>query len=174
MDFRSKIRDVVDFPKPGIVFKDITPLLRDPAAFHSAMGILRDHIAPQKPDAIVAIESRGFLTGSILAYELGVPLVVVRKPGKLPAKTISVKYALEYGEDELQIHADALHAGDRVIIADDLLATGGTVSATCQLVQKLGATPLEAVFLVELFGLGGREKLAPLPIFSLMDFDVDE
>lgn len=174
MDFASKIRDVVDFPKPGIVFKDITPLLQDPRAFQTAVDVIADRHVGSKLDAIVAVESRGFIIGSALAYKLGCSLVVVRKAGKLPAKTISTRYALEYGEDELHIHEDALQPGQKVLIADDLLATGGTVRATGQLIRQLGATPVEAVFLVELNGLGGRELVNDIPCFSLMSFSVEE
>ncbi|MBB5020757.1 adenine phosphoribosyltransferase [Desulfurispira natronophila] len=172
MDFSSKVRDIIDFPKPGIVFKDITPLLQDPCAFQTAIDMIADRHVSEKIDAIVAVESRGFIIGSALAYKLGCSLVVARKAGKLPYENIGVKYMLEYGEDELQIHVDALLPGQKVLIADDLLATGGTIEATAKLVEKLGANVVEAVFLIELLGLGGRSRIADVPCFSLMQFSV--
>lgn len=155
------IRNVPDFPAPGILFRDITPVLRDPAALKAATQLHLDALSGRRDaiDVIVGIESRGFLFGMLLAQALGVGFVPVRKPGKLPAETVEQRYALEYGEDCLQMHADALKSGDRVLIVDDLLATGGTAAAACALVNKLGAEVTGCLFLVELSGLKGREKL---------------
>ncbi len=155
------IRSVPDFPAPGILFRDITPVLGDPACLRAATALHLDAIANHRDaiDVIIGIESRGFLFGMVLAQALGVGFVPVRKPGKLPAETIEQRYALEYGEDCLQIHADALKPGDRVLVVDDLLATGGTAAATCSLIQKIGATVTGCLFLIELSGLRGREKI---------------
>jgi len=169
-DLASRIRDIPDFPKKGIVFKDITPLLSDPKAFADAIAQLAAR-AP-RPDAVVAIESRGFLFGAPLALHWGVPLVPARKFGKLPGKTVRQVYSLEYGEDTLELHADALPKGARVVVLDDLLATGGTAAATIQLVEQLGATVAAALFVIELEGLGGRQKLAPTKVEALMRFKV--
>ena len=171
MDLRAFIRDVPDFPRKGVVFKDITPLLRDPHAFQESVTRLAAR-APV-PDAVVAIESRGFLFGTGLALRWGVPLVPARKFGKLPGRTVREVYSLEYGEDTLEIHADSLRPGTRVVIVDDLLATGGTAAATGRLVRQLGAEIVAFLFLIELRGLGGRECLAGHAIESLVEFDVD-
>ncbi len=165
------IRDVPDFPKPGIVFKDITPLLADTAAFQRAIDALEASVA--RPDAVVAIESRGFLFGAPLALRWGVPLVPARKSGKLPGRTVRQSYALEYGEDSLEMHADALVAGQRVVIVDDLLATGGTAMATLGLVGKLGAMVDAILVVIELEGLSGRERVAPVPVHALLRYQVD-
>ena len=167
---REKIRDVPDFPKPGILFKDITPVLQDPKAFRAVIDRLADRYETNRPDAIVAIESRGFLLGSALAYRLGIGLSLVRKPKKLPWKKIRVDYALEYGTDALEAHEDAVAKGQRVVIVDDLLATGGTAGAAVQLVEKLGATVQECCFVIELGFLEGRKKLAPATAFSLIQY----
>ena len=164
------IRDVPDFPKQGIVFKDITPLLGDPTAFARAIEALAD--AVPKPDAVVAIESRGFLFGAPLALRWGLPLVPARKFGKLPGKTVRQVYSLEYGEDTLELHADSLRAGQRVVVVDDLLATGGTAAATVGLVRQLGAEVTALLFLIELEGLSGREQLAPVAVHSLFRYRV--
>lgn len=158
---RAKVRRVPDFPKPGIMFLDITPVLAHPPTLVDALALHRRQIADIEGsiDKIVGIESRGFLFGMALAAELHVGFVPVRKPGKLPAQTTEIRYALEYGEDALQIHTDAIDPGDRILIVDDLLATGGTADATVQLVTKLGATVLAALFLIELTFLAGRTKL---------------
>jgi adenine phosphoribosyltransferase len=156
---RRLIRDVPDFPKPGILFKDITPMLADGRALGYAIDLLAETLGAAKPTAIVGIESRGFLFGAPLAKQLGVGFVPVRKPGKLPYKCRSVSYALEYGTDRLEIHEDALGAADRVFILDDLLATGGTMAATCELVEHSGAKVLGCRFLIELGFLAGRTRL---------------
>jgi len=166
------VRDVPDFPRQGILFKDITPLLLSPAAFHAAIERLAVLVA--RPEAVVGIESRGFLFGAPLALRWSVPFVPARKFGKLPGRTVRQVYSLEYGEDTLELHADALPAGTRTVIVDDLLATGGTAHATAQLVRQLHAEVTAALFLIELAGLGGRERLAPLPVHALMTMRVDE
>jgi len=166
------IRDIPDFPKPGILFKDITPLLADPRAYSLAIDALA--AAVPRPDAVVAIESRGFLFGAPLALRWGVPLVPARKAGKLPSRTVREVYALEYGEDSLELHADGLQAGQQVVVVDDLLATGGTAQAACALVRQLGAEVSAALFLVELQGLGGRERLAPVPAHAVLRYDLSE
>lgn len=165
----DRIRDVPDFPKPGIVFKDITPMLADGEAFGACIDQLARRYRDNPPDAFVAIESRGFIFGAPLAHALGRGLVIVRKPGKLPADTIAETYELEYGTDTLELHADALAAGARVVILDDLLATGGTAAAACRLVERAGATVQECAFVVELGFLAGRTKLT-WPVHSLLIF----
>jgi adenine phosphoribosyltransferase len=169
-DLRAFVRDMPDFPRKGILFRDITPLLADPAAYHEA--IRRMSVRVEHPDAVVAIESRGFLFGSGLALAWRVPLVPARKFGKLPGRTVREVYSLEYGEDTLEIQADALRPGQRVVIVDDLLATGGTAEATARLVQQLRAEVVALLFFIELRGLGGREKLAPWPVDALIGYDV--
>jgi len=167
---KSTIRDVPDFPKPGVVFKDITPLLGDPAALRRAVDMLVVLADDRPVDAVVAIESRGFILGSLLAVRLGAGFVPVRKPGKLPAATQSASYALEYGEDTLEIHADALDEGQRVLIVDDVIATGGTAQATAGLVERLGADVVGYLFLVELGFLNGRDKLSGYEVLSLIRY----
>ena len=167
---QQSIRDIPDFPKPGIIFKDITPLLGSPPAFKAAIQIFLEHYQSQSIDAFVAVESRGFLFGSVLAYELGVPLIIVRKPGKLPYKTVSIEYLLEYGSGTLEMHEDSIRKGMRVVVIDDLLATGGTAAATSNLIQKQGGQVVEQAFVIELSFLRGREKLAPTPVFSILTF----
>lgn len=162
----TRIRDVPDFPKPGIVFKDITPLCADAAAFRDFVDRLTVQCREWKPDAIVAIDARGFLFGGALAYQLGVGTVLVRKKGKLPADALSSDYELEYGTATLEMHADALAPGQRVVIIDDLLATGGTVAATIDLCHRLGAEVAGCAFLVELAFLNGRARLGNVPIFA--------
>jgi adenine phosphoribosyltransferase len=168
----SYIRDVPDFPRKGILFKDITPLIGAPEAFAEATRQLAERV--ERPDAVVAIESRGFIFGAPLAQRWGVPFVPARKFGKLPGRTVRQVYSLEYGEDTLELHADALKAGWNVVVVDDLLATGGTAGATVALVGQLGARVAAALFAVELRGLGGRDKLAPTRVETLMTFDVSE
>lgn len=168
---RLAIRDIPDFPKPGIVFKDITPLLGNGALFGKTIDIIAERYRGQKIDIVLGIESRGFIIGAALAYKLGAGFSVVRKPGKLPYQTHSASYALEYGSDQLEIHIDAIPAGARVVIADDLIATGGTAAATAELVSKLGGTVVECAFVIELPFLKGREKLKPYSVFSILQYD---
>jgi adenine phosphoribosyltransferase len=170
IDLRRYIRDVPDFPKQGIVFKDITPLLLDPHAFRESIARLAARVA--RPDVVVAIESRGFLFGAGLALQWGLPFVPARKFGKLPGRTVREVYSLEYGEDTLEIHADAILRGARVVIVDDLLATGGTAAATARLVEQLGGQIAALLFVIELRGLGGREALAAHPVEALLEYDV--
>jgi len=171
VDLRERIRDVPDFPKPGIVFKDITPLLVDPQAFDEAVVALAEYARRQDVELIVSAEARGFIFGGALARELGVGFVPARKPGKLPRETISVRFQLEYGLDELQLHADALTGGTRVLIHDDVLATGGTAKAKIDLVEQLGGVVAGCAFVVELGFLGGREALAGYDVHALVRYD---
>ena len=168
---RRAIRDIPDFPKPGIVFKDITPLLGNGALFGKTIDILAERYRDQKIDTVLGIESRGFIIGAALAYKLGAGFSVVRKPGKLPYETHSASYELEYGTDQLEIHIDGIPAHARVVIADDLIATGGTAAATAELVSKLGGTVVECAFVIELTFLKGREKLKPYSVFSIVQYD---
>ena len=167
-DLRRLIRDVPDFPRRGILFRDITPLLLDPAAFAECVRRLAAR-AP-RPEAVVAIESRGFVFGTALALHWAVPLVPARKFGKLPGQTVREMYSLEYGEDTIEIHRDALTRGQRVAIVDDLLATGGTAAAVARLAEQLEARVEALVFLIELKGLGGRERLAPRRVEALIEY----
>ena len=162
------IRDVPDFPKPGILFKDITPLLADAAAFEFVARMLADRVRSYHPTALVAIESRGFIFGAVLARRLDLPLQLVRKPGKLPRTSVSAGYQLEYGTDTLEMHSDAVSAGDRLALIDDLLATGGTAETAVRLVRELGGEVCCAAFLIELAFLNGRGRLSSLPIESLI------
>lgn len=171
MDYKSLIREVPDFPKPGISFKDITTILKDGPAFRQVTDQLAAHFSSAKPDLIVGAESRGFLLGAPLAYKMGCGLVVVRKPGKLPAAVAKVSYDLEYGQDSLEIHLDAIQPGQKVLIVDDLLATGGTMSATAELVKRLKGEIVGFAFLIELDDLGGRKKLEPYNVFSLVHYE---
>lgn len=165
------IRDVPNFPKPGIVFKDITPLLANGGLFGKTIDLLAERYQGQKIDTVLGIESRGFIVGAALAYKLGAGFSVVRKPGKLPYDTHSASYELEYGTDTLEIHVDALAPNSRVIIADDLIATGGTAAATAELVSKLGGTVVECAFVIELSFLKGRDKLKKFGVYSLIQYD---
>lgn len=167
---REIIRDIPDFPKKGIVFKDITTLLADGKSYHRMIDLIAHRYIGQKIDQVVGVEARGFILGSALAYKLGVGITLVRKPGKLPYKTRSKTYDLEYGTDTLEIHEDAFTPGSRVIIADDLLATGGTMAAVVDLVCDLGADLVECTFLAELEFLQGRRKLPDGKVFSLLKF----
>jgi adenine phosphoribosyltransferase len=169
-DLREFIRDVPDFPKPGIVFKDITPMLLDPAAFDDAVRRLAAFAAPLDIDLIVAAEARGFIFGGALARELGVGFVPARKPGKLPYETVSAEYMLEYGPDELQLHVDAVSGGARVLVHDDVLATGGTTKAKIELVEQLGGAVAGCAYVVELEFLKGRELLDGYEVHSLVRF----
>jgi adenine phosphoribosyltransferase len=171
VDLRAFIRDIPDFPQPGIVFKDITPLLLDPRALDDAVVGLARMAEPLEVDLVVAPEARGFILGGALARELGVGFVPARRPGKLPHETVSAEYALEYGINALEMHADALAGGARVLVHDDLLATGGTAAALCELVEGFGAEVVGCGFLIELSFLDGRKLLAPRPVFALADFD---
>jgi len=170
-ELKSKIRDIPDFPKEGIIFKDITTLLSDSRSFHRMVDLIAHRYFGQKIDQVVGVEARGFVLGAALAYKLGAGVTLVRKPGKLPYRTKSQSYALEYGSDTLEIHEDALKPGDRVIIADDLLATGGTVSAVVELVESLGAEVVECAFMTELTFLDGRKRLPDAKVYSLLQFD---
>lgn len=165
------VRSIPDFPKKGILFRDITTLILNPKAFKASIDILVKKFKNKKITKIVAIESRGFIFGSVLAYKLGIGFVPARKKGKLPGKTTSVTYSLEYGTDTMEIHDDALNADDKVLIIDDLLATGGTVRAAIDLVEKFKAKILGIAFLIELVDLKGREKLKGYPITSLIEFE---
>ncbi len=170
-DLAAHIRDIPDFPKPGIVFKDITPLLLDPAALSAAVSGLADWARPLEVDLVVAAEARGFILGAAIARELGAGFVPARKPGKLPHATVSAEYILEYGVDALEMHADALADGARVLLHDDLLATGGTARALAELVEGRGARLMGCAFLVELAFLGGRERLAGYDVHALLSYD---
>jgi adenine phosphoribosyltransferase len=171
MDLRDYIRDVPDFPKPGIVFKDITPLLIEPRAFDAAVRALADYARPLGVELIVAAEARGFIFGGALARELGVGFVPARKPGKLPQETVSVQYGLEYGLDTLELHADALSGGTRVLIHDDVLATGGTAKAKIELVEQLGGQVAGCAFVVELAFLEPRKLLAGYDVHALVSYE---
>jgi adenine phosphoribosyltransferase len=173
VDLRDFVRDIPDFPRPGIVFRDITPLLLDPAALDAAVAELARMTSGLSVDLVVAAEARGFILGGALARQLGAGFVPARKPGKLPHETVSAEYALEYGLDELEMHADALVGGTRVLIHDDLLATGGTARALCDLAASLGAEIVGCAFLVELGAMGGRARLAPYRVESLIEYRSD-
>ena len=168
-DLQRLIRDIPDFPKAGILFRDITPLLLDAAAFRETVERISAPFLNQI-DVVVGIESRGFIVGAAVAYHLGTGLALVRKPGKLPAATFEARYDLEYGSDGLQIHQDAFRHGSRVLVVDDLLATGGTAGATLELVRRTGGHPVGCAFVIELTALGGRKRLAPTEVFSLLQY----
>lgn len=170
MDLKSYIRNIPGFPKPGIVFRDITTLCKDPAALKAAVDALAVQFGNEKVDLIVAAEARGFIFGGAVACRLGAGFVPVRKPRKLPAESIQKTYELEYGTDALAIHRDAIKPGQRVLVLDDLLATGGTVAACCDLVEELGGKVIACAFLIELSYLGGRKKLAGRRVVSLIDY----
>lgn len=169
-DLRRWIRDIPDFPKPGIMFKDITPLLADPHAFGLAIDRLAEHFAGQGIDTIAAAEARGFIFGAPLALKLNAGFVPIRKPGKLPHATIALEYQLEYGTDKLEVHTDAFTPGRKVLLLDDVLATGGTMRACCDLVKQAGAEVVGCAFVLELGFLGGRAKLAPIGVTSLITY----
>src|SRR5438876_5765334 len=168
MDLQAKIRDVPDFPRPGIVFKDIMPLIGDRDALREAVERIAEWSEPRKPDIVLGAEARGYITGGALACRLGCGFVAARKPGKLPWHTVAVKYALEYGFDQLEVHADSIAKGQRVLIHDDVLATGGTAKATVELVEQLGGEVVGLPFIIELEFLNGREKLSGYDVYSLL------
>jgi adenine phosphoribosyltransferase len=172
-DLAACIRDIPDFPQPGIVFKDITPLLADARALDTAVSALADIARELRPDVVIAAEARGFLLGPALARELGAGFVLARKPGKLPYETVSAEYMLEYGMDTLELHSDAVASGARVLVHDDLLATGGTAAALCTLVELLGGEVVGCAFLIELAFLPGRETLADYDVRALLRFDTE-
>jgi adenine phosphoribosyltransferase len=170
IDLAAKIRDVPDFPKPGIVFKDIMPLLADPAALAETVDRLAAWAEPRQPDIILGAEARGFITGGALAYKLDCGFVAARKPGKLPWTTVTARYELEYGFDALELHADAITAGQRVLVHDDVLATGGTARAKCELVEQLGGEVVGVVFIIELEFLHGRDRLSGYDVHALIGY----
>jgi adenine phosphoribosyltransferase len=167
---RAAVRDVADFPKPGIIFKDITPILCDGALFRTAIDLFRERCRGLKVDKVVCIDARGFLFGSAVAYELGIGLVPIRKKGKLPYKTERAAYTLEYGEAEMEMHIDSINPGERIVLIDDLLATGGTSASAVTLIKKVGGELIEAQFLIELEFLHGRAKLEPHPVVSFLTY----
>ncbi|MFH1844238.1 MAG: adenine phosphoribosyltransferase [bacterium] len=171
MDLKSVIVDIPDFPQPGIIFRDLTPILENPDAFRVALDQLVTILADLEYTKLAGIESRGFLFAAPLARQLGIPLVLLRKAGKLPREVEAESYALEYGQATLEVHRDSLGADDRVVILDDLLATGGTAAASGRLVQKLGARVAAYLFVVELAGLHGRDVLTDAPVFSLVNYE---
>ncbi|MEI6125714.1 MAG: adenine phosphoribosyltransferase [Pseudomonadota bacterium] len=170
MDLKEKIRAIPDFPKPGILFRDITTLLKDAPAFRAVIDALTARYAHTPLDLIVGIESRGFIFGAALACGLNKGFVPIRKPGKLPAKTIAAEYSLEYGTDRIEMHVDAVQRGTKVLLIDDLLATGGTMQAACELVKQAGGIVAECAFIIELAGLQGRDKLKGQTIFSMIQY----
>jgi adenine phosphoribosyltransferase len=172
-DLRALIREIPDFPKPGIGFKDITPVLADPAGLDAAVSGLAEQARPLRAEVVIGAEARGFLLGPALARELGAGFVLARKPGKLPHETVSAEYLLEYGTDALELHSDAVSRGARVLVHDDLLATGGTAKALCQLVEQLGGTVVGCQFLIELTFLNGREALAGYDVRALIGYDAE-
>lgn len=174
-DLKSYIRTIPDWPRPGIQFRDITTLIKDPNGFRLAVNAMTQRYTDRQIEVVVGIEARGFIFGSVLANKLGVGFVPIRKKGKLPGNVISRSYALEYGEDSVEIHKDAISAGTRVLVVDDLIATGGTALAACQLVQTLGGIVVEAAFIIDLPDLGGARRLqaAGITAFSLVEFEGD-
>jgi adenine phosphoribosyltransferase len=171
VDLRSLIRDIPDFPTAGIAFKDITPLMADARGLAEGVHRLAEHARPLQVDCVVAAEARGFLLGPALALELGAGFVLARKPGKLPYETVSAEYLLEYGAGQLELHTDAVASGKRVLVHDDLLATGGTAAALCDLVEQLGGEVVGCGFLIELSYLNGRERLAPREVHALLTYE---
>lgn len=168
---KSKVRSIPDWPIKGVIFRDITTLLLDPPAFKQICTIFYDRYVNEKIDKIVGIDARGFLFGSVLAYKLDIGMIPIRKNGKLPYNTISESYTLEYGEEVIEIHEDAIQKGERVVVIDDLMATGGTISAAANLVEKLGGEIFECSFVLELPDLNGREKLGNRKVFSIVEFE---
>jgi len=175
MSIKSKIRTIENYPIDGVMFRDITTLFKDPEGLREAMNMFAERYKDMKIDKIVAIESRGFLIGAPLAYLLNVGMVLIRKPGKLPAKTFKQDYTLEYGVDQIEIHSDAIKEGEKVLIVDDLIATGGTVEAAVKLLQKMKAEIIECCFIIDLPDIGGRKKLESMGqnVFSLCEFEGD-
>ncbi|MHC1697339.1 MAG: adenine phosphoribosyltransferase [Geobacteraceae bacterium] len=169
-DLKSIIRDIPDFPKKGIIFKDITTLLADAPSYQRMVDLLSHRYVGKKIDKVVGVEARGFIIGAALAYKLGAGVVLVRKPGKLPGETVKKSYELEYGSDTLEIHVDAIKKGERILIADDLLATGGTISAVVELVNGMGGEIVECCFMAELAFLDGRKRLPEDKVFSLLTY----
>jgi adenine phosphoribosyltransferase len=170
IDLRTKIREVPDFPTPGVAFKDITPLLADAGALKQAVGDLAQWVRAKEPDLVLGAEARGFILGAAIAEAAGVGFVPARRPGKLPPETVSASYVLEYGENSLELHPDLIPRGSKVVIHDDVLATGGTVEAICKLVRQLGAEVVGACFIIELGFLGGRERLAGTELHALIEY----
>ena len=171
MDLKKSVRSIIDWPIQGVIFRDLTTLMKNPEAFKESCDIFYERYRDEQIDKIVGIDARGFVFGAVLAYKLGVGFVPVRKKGKLPPETIEEIYSLEYGSGTLEIHKDAINEGEKVVIIDDLIATGGTVGATVKLVEKLGGDILECAFLIELPDLKGREQIADCAIFTIMEFD---
>src|SRR6185503_2248355 len=167
---RASVRDVPDFPKKGIIFKDITPIFNDGALFRGSVDVFLERCRGKKIDKIVGIDARGFLFGSAVAYELGIGFVPLRKKGRLPYKTESAKYSLEYGEAEMELHSDAIVPGEQIVLIDDLLATGGTSASAATLIRKVGGELVVAIFLIELEFLHGRKKLDPVPVISFLKY----
>jgi adenine phosphoribosyltransferase len=173
MDLKTKIRTIPDFPKKGIMFRDITPLLQDPAAFRESIAQMLRHCQGNQIDVVASAESRGFIFGSVLAYELGASFVPLRKPGKLPHTKIRQEFETEYSTDAFEIHTDAIKEGQNVIIVDDLLATGGTSKAAAELVERLGGSVAGLMFLIELVFLGGRDKLRGYDVYALIKYEAE-
>jgi len=173
IDLKKTIRTVPNWPKKGVMFRDITTLLKNGAAFKQTCDELYERYKDEKIDVVAGIESRGFIFGSVLAYKLGVGFIPIRKPGKLPAETISEEYKLEYGTDKIEIHKDAIKRGQKVLIIDDLIATGGTVSSAVKLVERLGGIVAECAFIIDLPDLKGKEKLTKYKIFTMLEFEGD-
>jgi adenine phosphoribosyltransferase len=167
---KARIRDVPDFPEPGVLFKDIMPLLADPACLHEVTDLIAEWAEPRKPDVILGAEARGFILGATVAYKLGCGFVAARRPGKLPWKTVSASYALEYGENALELHADAITSGQRVLVHDDVLATGGTARAICDLAEQLGGEIVGVAFVIELGFLEGAKQLEGRDVHSLIHY----
>jgi adenine phosphoribosyltransferase len=167
---KARIRDVPDFPEPGVLFKDIMPLLADPACLHEVTDLIAEWAEPRKPDVILGAEARGFILGATVAYKLGCGFVAARRPGKLPWKTVSASYALEYGENALELHADAITSGQRVLVHDDVLATGGTARAICDLAEQLGGEIVGVAFVIELDFLEGTKQLEGRDVHSLIHY----
>lgn len=172
MELGDYVRTIQDFPKPGIAFKDITPMLAEPEAFRQSVDAMCELFSDTRVDGIAAFDARGFIYGAAMAYRENIPLLPIRKAGKLPYETVGQDYGLEYGSDRVEVHSDAIQQGDSVLMIDDLLATGGTMKAGCSLVEKLGGTVAGCGFMVELYGIGGRETLAGYDVRSVLSYEV--